>query len=53
LEAPALAENERQRSFLLSTAEPEPSESVFTKEHIGGGLSISGEYFIICCLHIP
>ena len=35
LEASALAENERERSSMLSAAKPEPSESVFTKEDIG------------------
>ena len=32
LEASALAENERERSLMLSAAKPEPNESVFAKE---------------------
>ena len=36
METPALAENKRQRSFLLSTVASAPSESAFTQECIRG-----------------
>lgn len=44
LEASALAENERERSLMLSAAKPEPSESVFAKEDAREPLMIYYNY---------